>query len=160
MSSEGIAVFAFDQRGFGQTSLITKSQGVTSWSLALGDINHFVEHTHQLFPDVPLFLVGHSMGGGLSLAFATRNPSLKSLQYVRGVVVTGPLLRQTPAVKTPPFMVTVGSLLGKIAPGLTMKTVVNPSVSFIHFRFDKIHGNQIERKELKFAYFLTLSSKQ
>lgn len=130
MSSEGIAVFAYDQRGFGQTSAITKSQGVTSWSLALKDIDYFVSYTAKLFPNVPTFLVGHSMGGGLSLAFATRNPSLKSLGLIKGVVCTGPLLLQHPAVKTPSFVVLVGSLLGKVAPSLTMKTVVNPSVSF------------------------------
>ena len=68
LSAHGIAVFAYDQRGFGLTAQDTKGNksknsayGKTCWKDQLADIEWAVEHTHKLFQGKPLFLMGHSM---------------------------------------------------------------------------------------------------
>lgn len=68
LAQKGIAVFAYDQRGFGLTALDTSgkkskssSYGKTSWTDQMGDINWALKHAQSLFPGVPLFLMGHSM---------------------------------------------------------------------------------------------------
>ncbi|KAL8287140.1 hypothetical protein RQP46_003592 [Phenoliferia psychrophenolica] len=120
-AEEGIAVFAYDQRGFGQTGAKSKTLGRTSWPLQLSDIAFFLSHTSTLHPSVPLYLFGHSMGGGLSLAFATRtSPPSKGLELLKGVVASSPLLRQSPGVRAPKLLVSAGRVLGKISGSLTL----------------------------------------
>ena len=66
-ASRGITVFAFDQRGFGQTALEAEGKtgqhlyGKTSWSQQLADIEWCIKHVQDLHPNVPVFLMGHSM---------------------------------------------------------------------------------------------------
>ncbi|KAI5480651.1 hypothetical protein MNV49_007578 [Pseudohyphozyma bogoriensis] len=123
-AEQGIQVFAFDQRGFGQTAQKTKTQGRTSWPEQLGDISFFVSHAYSYTPSLPLYLFGHSMGGGLSLAYATRKPPSKDLDKIKGVVASSPLLRQSPGVKTSLLIVRAGSVLGKISSTLRIKAEV------------------------------------
>jgi acylglycerol lipase len=68
ISARGIAVFAFDQRGFGLTAQDTtgkkskdSSYGKTSWKEQMADIEWAVGHAKKTFEGVPLFLMGHSM---------------------------------------------------------------------------------------------------
>lgn len=68
LSSRGIAVFAYDQRGFGLTAQdtngnksITSSYGKTCWKDQMADIEWAVQHTRKSFKGKPVFLMGHSM---------------------------------------------------------------------------------------------------
>ncbi|GAA6015941.1 hypothetical protein JCM11491_007120 [Sporobolomyces phaffii] len=130
-ADKGIAVFAYDQRGFGQTALYTPkhTQGQTSWPQQFADIDFFASHVRSAFPaPLPLFLLGHSMGGALALAYPTRVPALAhfaSAQFA-GVVSTSPLLRQSPGVKAPALVVKLGALVGKLAPNLPINAQVKP----------------------------------
>lgn len=61
----GIAVYAYDQRGFG------RNQTRANWPGAARLISDFTDITAALrarHPNVPLFALGHSMGGGVALA--------------------------------------------------------------------------------------------
>lgn len=68
-AQRGIAVFAYDERGFGRTALDEKHKSPDSVygrtggaQERMGDIEWAVKHTRSLFDkDVPLFLMGHSM---------------------------------------------------------------------------------------------------
>ncbi|GAA5838929.1 hypothetical protein JCM9279_003903 [Rhodotorula babjevae] len=127
-AEQGIAVFAYDQRGFGKTATYTPkhTQGVTSWPEQFGDIDHFLEHTLGLFPGVPFFLYGHSMGGALVLGYATRTPPRPLVGRLAGIVSSSPLLRQSKGVKAPALIVRAGSLIGKLSGALTLKATVKP----------------------------------
>jgi len=68
LAARGIAVFTFDQRGFGLTSQDTtghkskgSTYGKTSWKDQMGDIEWAVKHAQELYQGVPIFLMGHSM---------------------------------------------------------------------------------------------------
>ena len=67
-AARGVAVFAFDGRGFGQTALGERARvsrasryGKTSWAEQLRDIEWWARHVRERFPGVPVFLMGHSM---------------------------------------------------------------------------------------------------
>ncbi|KAG5636937.1 hypothetical protein H0H81_006333 [Sphagnurus paluster] len=105
-----IAVFALDQRGFGKTALDTDGQrskdsayGKTSWAEQMADIAWAVEHARKTFSGVPTFLMGHSMGGGEVLGFATQGDKYKHSETVSslaGIIATSPMILQTkPAPK-------------------------------------------------------------
>ncbi|GAA5884865.1 hypothetical protein JCM16303_005327 [Sporobolomyces ruberrimus] len=130
-ADKGIAVFAYDQRGFGQTAFYTPkhTQGQTSWPQQFTDIDHFASYTRSLFPSpLPFFLMGHSMGGALSLAYPTRQPRLPNFDSSRfsGIISTSPLIRQAPAVKAPGFVLKLGSVVGKVFPNLPLSAKVKP----------------------------------
>lgn len=79
--------------GFGQTGVKANALGATSWPLALTDISFFIDHLTKSDPTLPLFLVGHSMGGGLVLGFATRKQGVAiGLDKIRGIVAAAPLI--------------------------------------------------------------------
>ena len=64
---KGITLFTYDARGFGKTALDVankskgSSYGKTSWKEQFGDIEWAIEHARKEVPDVPTFLMGHSM---------------------------------------------------------------------------------------------------
>lgn len=132
-SARGIAVFTFDQRGFGRTALDSDNKskgsayGKTSWKEQLEDIEWAVEHTKNEFGPVPVFLYGHSMGGALVLAFPTRETALPSPEIVAslaGVIATSPLILQTkPAAKAARW---IGGKVSRLSPSLTIPATVNP----------------------------------
>ena len=72
-ATQGIAVFAFDQRGFGRTALEAEEQmgkpgalyGKTGWNAQLCDMEHWVKHVKNRYPTHPVFLMGHSMVSAL-----------------------------------------------------------------------------------------------
>ena len=65
MNSQAIAVLGFDLRGHG------RSQGqrghAPSLDALMADIQLLIEQSTGLFPDLPCFLYGHSLGGLLVL---------------------------------------------------------------------------------------------
>ncbi|KAK0549612.1 hypothetical protein OC845_003052 [Tilletia horrida] len=116
-ASKGIEFFAYDQRGFGKTGKDTpnprQTYANTTWALQFQDIEFMLKKYRTWLDDkygkdkIPLFLVGHSMGGGLALGFMTRqgtefhHPDPSTLKLITGVVATGPWLRlidQPPAI--------------------------------------------------------------
>jgi len=67
-AARGIAVFTYDQRGYGLTAQDTKgnkskgsSYGKTSWKEQMEDVAWAIEHAKETFKGLPLFLMGHSM---------------------------------------------------------------------------------------------------
>lgn len=72
LSKKGIAVFAYDQRGFGRTALDTEGKkskhsawGKTCWADQMEDVNWAINHVKKEFEGTPIFLLGHSMVASL-----------------------------------------------------------------------------------------------
>lgn len=108
-----IAVVGYDQQGYG------KSEGprghAKSVDALLDDIGLLLNKVRSLYPDVPRFLYGHSMGGNLSLNYA-----LKRQPNIKGLIVTGPQIRlsfEPPAIK-----IWVGKFMRSIVPSLALPT--------------------------------------
>jgi acylglycerol lipase len=58
----GIAVYAYDQRGFGNTPVKGRWSSTETMTRDLKTLVRLVE---QKYPDLPVFLLGHSMGGAV-----------------------------------------------------------------------------------------------
>ncbi|KAJ3019074.1 hypothetical protein NUW54_g178 [Trametes sanguinea] len=94
-AQRGIAVFAYDLRGFGRTALDIEnrspdeSYGKTSRQLEINDLQFWINYVAGKFPTKPIFLLGYSAGGGLALAFPTRRdapPSTDTVAKLAGVM--------------------------------------------------------------------------
>ncbi len=79
----GCAVYALDLRGHGQSE--GSRAMIDRFSHAVEDINQLVEKVRKKYSGKPQFLLGHSMGGALSLRYA-----LKYGDRISGLILSGP----------------------------------------------------------------------
>jgi alpha-beta hydrolase superfamily lysophospholipase len=95
---QGIATFAYDQRGFGRAPYRGRWAGGERMAR---DAGIAVRLLRDRYPDTPLFLVGESMGGAIALTLATGDepPPVAGLilaaPAVRGRQALGPLASST-----------------------------------------------------------------
>jgi len=82
-SARGIAVYAIDQRGFGANPSRRQWPGAERLE---ADAIAVAEALRARHPDVPLVVVGHSMGGGVALAAAAQGLPAD------GLVLAGPAI--------------------------------------------------------------------
>ena len=83
LSLQGIACYAYDQRGFG----LAPERGVWSGVAAYtDDLSAFVGEVRKLYPGLPLYLLGESMGGAVTIVAVTgSNPPA-----VDGIILVAP----------------------------------------------------------------------
>ena len=83
---QSFAVYRFDHRGHG------KSDGARAYyndfNEIIEDVNGIVEMAKSEYPQKPLFILGHSMGGFASACFGTKYP-----HKAKGIILSGALTR-------------------------------------------------------------------
>jgi alpha-beta hydrolase superfamily lysophospholipase len=111
LNEAGLAVVKFDLRGHGKSG---GSRGhAPSYMALMDDIQHLLQEAAGRYPDIPLFLYGHSLGGNLILYYAiTRKPMINAL------IVTSPGL--APAFPLTKIKTTAGKILSRVAPAALM----------------------------------------
>jgi alpha-beta hydrolase superfamily lysophospholipase len=113
----GCAVYAMDHRGHGKSDgprvLIDKFANVVDDINAVVDVA--VSEQRLQVKKIPLFLLGHSMGGALALSY-----SLKYGQRLSALVLSGPAVA---LVGAPPLIGPISKLLSFVAPKLGMFAV-------------------------------------
>jgi acylglycerol lipase len=86
-------------------------------SRVIDDITSFLK---SVIPSpVPLFLIGHSMGGGEVLYYAARGPA-EIRKHIRGFLLIAPFVDFTPSTKPMRVTVVLGRLVGKLLPNRQM----------------------------------------
>ncbi|KAI5203565.1 alpha/beta-hydrolase [Aureobasidium subglaciale] len=114
LASQGVDIYAFDQRGWGRSVRNKHERGLTGpTTRVLADITSMIR---TLLPTpVPLFVMGHSMGGAEILHYASTGPP-DVLSQVRGFIASAPLISLHPSTR--PFKATVmaGRVAGRILP--------------------------------------------
>lgn len=112
------SVVAFDHFGHGKTE--GKRGHNPSFDAVLDSITTTIEKATALFPEKPIFLYGHSMGGN-----AVINYVLRKSHDLKGVIATSPFLKL--AFQPPKIKLFAGKILQKIAPSITMGNELNPN---------------------------------
>jgi acylglycerol lipase len=131
LANQGVDIYAFDQRyvppyppyylltdishrGWGRSVHTKHERGLTGpTTRVIADITSMLR---TLLPcPIPLFLMGHSMGGAEILYYASTGPS-DVLSQIRGFIASAPLIGLHP--DTRPFKATVyaGRLAGRLLP--------------------------------------------
>ena len=118
LNAAGILVHSFDQRGWGRSVKQDSQKGLTGTTQqVLSDITSVIQ-SHLPSP-VPLFLMGHSMGGQETLYFAAEGPDEVKNQ-LRGFIVMSPLIRLHPGSEPNRVTVMAGRLVGRLLPSRQM----------------------------------------
>lgn len=122
LNAAGYAVIAPDHRTHGKSGGEPRTF-VTTMQPFVDDLNHVWEQTiARQYPDAPVFLVGHSMGGLIAVLFALQYPA-----KLRGLVTSGTAM--LPGESIPGAVVALGKLMGKIAPKLPLAALDSADIS-------------------------------
>ena len=117
-----IAVFTFDGRGHGKSSLPKPTAYFSDYEDYLKDIDALFGKVKEYVPNVPSFIFGHSMGGGLVAAYA-----LKYKPKGKGIILSAAALK--PSDDTSKFLIAASSLVSKIAPRLKVLQLDSKMIS-------------------------------
>jgi alpha-beta hydrolase superfamily lysophospholipase len=116
LSTQGIACFAYDQRGFGAAPKRGLWAGGAAYS---DDLLTLVRLVKQRYPDRPVYLLGESMGGAVIITAMSQT----NMPVVEGVILVAPALWARP---TMPWYQT--SLLWTLAHSLPWLTLTGKGV--------------------------------
>ncbi len=122
---EGIAFLGVDLPGHGRSD---GTRGdIKSYNLLGEMIDILIKSCNQTFPGCPVYIYGHSLGGGIVLDYLLRrNPKVK------GAIVTSPYLRL--AFEPSRIKLFIASVMKYILPGLIQPTGLNAD----HLSHDKV----------------------
>ncbi|MEZ5836013.1 MAG: alpha/beta hydrolase [Geminicoccaceae bacterium] len=107
-ADRGIRVMAYDQQGFGESANLGLWPGRER---LVEDLVDRLETAHAERPDLPLYLLGESMGGAVSIVTLAEHPDLP----VEGVILSAPAVWGGDAMN--PFYRAVLWFAARIAPG-------------------------------------------
>lgn len=117
-SKEGIAFTGVDLPGHGRSD--GRRGNIKSYKLLEEMITIMIDSCRKTFPGIPVYLYGHSLGGGIVLDYILRvNPRIK------GAIVTSPWLRLS--FEPPKIKVILAALMKNLVPGLVQPTGLNVS---------------------------------
>jgi acylglycerol lipase len=120
LADAGYAVHALDLRGHGKSD--GKRTYVKSYDEYQRDILQFRRLVELRHPGLPLFVLGHSMGGNLALGHV-----LDHQAGVHAMVLSAPAL--APGTSLSPTKIKLAKLVGKIAPGLRPEKLSADAIS-------------------------------
>jgi len=116
----GYAVYALDHRGHGRSQ--GKRGHVDRFQTYLDDLDAFFAVVGEREPeDRPRFLLGHSLGGLIALAYALEHP-----ERLAGVITSSAALQL--AVQVPWHKGLLGRLLSRLWPSLTLGNELDPAL--------------------------------
>lgn len=147
----GYAVIGFDQRGHGRSE--GQRGHAPNYELLLQGIDDLLHKAGEFFPEIPVFLMGHSMGGQLVL-----NYSLNRQPNVKGVIASSPFLKL--AFDPPAWKVKLGKLVLNIFPALPQSTELETAaISQLPEEVKKYETDRLVHKRITPAMYFSLMDK-
>ncbi|KAI9280504.1 Alpha/Beta hydrolase protein, partial [Sporodiniella umbellata] len=90
-ANNGIECYGYDQRGWGETGKKSGHYGNNEgYDTVLKDVDNAVLKMRR--DKIPLFLMGHSMGGGIVLNYVSRKNTYKGVNLIAGTLACSPLV--------------------------------------------------------------------
>jgi alpha-beta hydrolase superfamily lysophospholipase len=107
----GIALYAYDMRGNGRSP--GQRAYISGWHEHREDLHAFLARVREWEGDLPLFVLGNSLGGLVVLEYALQHPG-----GLAGVIAAAPPLGE---LGVPPVLMTLGRLLSRVFPRFSLK---------------------------------------
>ncbi|WP_373523358.1 lysophospholipase [Aquiflexum sp.] len=117
-----IAVFTFDGRGHGKSSLPKPTAYVSDYKDYLKDIDALFGKVKNYVPEAPAFIFGHSMGGGMVAAYA-----LNYQPQAKGIILSAPALK--PDVNVSKLLIAGASILSTLVPNMKVLKIESEMIS-------------------------------
>jgi alpha-beta hydrolase superfamily lysophospholipase len=119
---EGVVVFTFDGRGHGKSSQPMPTAYFANHEDYLKDIDALFGKVKSYVRDIPAFIFGHSMGGGLVAKYV-----ISYQPDARGVILSAAALK--PADNISKSLIAISSLVSKVAPKLKVLKLDSSMIS-------------------------------
>lgn len=109
---EGYVIYALDHRGHGRSP--GRRGHIKSWSEYRQDLRAFLELVWEREAGKPVFLLGHSLGGLMTLEYVLHHPD-----RLQGVIASAPGLSLAAA---PPLLMLMSRVMSKLWPTMGVAT--------------------------------------
>lgn len=119
LTGAGYAVYALDHRGHGRSH--GKGANIEGLDLVVADLDGFVSLAGDRHRGLPVFLLGHSMGGAIAISYAVRHQD-----RLAGLVLSGAAADVAALSKVE---LVASRVLSRIAPGIGVFGVDSSTVS-------------------------------
>lgn len=107
-----LLVFAHDHVGHGQSE--GERMVVSDFHVFIRDVLQHVDTVQKDYPELPVFLLGHSMGGAITILTAAEKPG-----YFSGMILISPLVLANPESATT-FKVLAAKVLNLVLPNMSL----------------------------------------
>lgn len=145
--NNGYHVVAFDHFGHGKTE--GKRGHNPGFKHVLQSVSKTLEKAKELFPNLPIFLYGHSMGGNTVI-----NYTLRKHHDIKGVIATSPMLRLS--MKVPKWKMLLGKITQTIIPSLTLSSGLDSSyISRIPKQVEKYNKDPLSHDKISPNYSIS-----
>jgi acylglycerol lipase len=119
LAARGIQVTGWDQRGWGRSVKKPSEKGLTGdTAKILADVVEVIKS--ELPSTAPLFIMGHSMGGGIVLALASLPEYQDLTKDIHGWILESPYIALPPTTQPGSLKVFAGRLAGKLLPHMQL----------------------------------------
>ncbi|MGB5507525.1 lysophospholipase [Robiginitalea sp.] len=116
-NQQGFSVLGFDLIGHGKSG--GKRGHCEGYEQLMALLGQAFTRLRTRFPNIPVLLYGHSLGGNLALNFV-----LRGYGQPDGLIASSPYLRL--AFQPPAWKWHLGKLLGRVAPSITVPSGLDP----------------------------------
>jgi alpha-beta hydrolase superfamily lysophospholipase len=82
-NNQKLAIYSYDQRGFGETRTKGRWSG---WQTLSSDLTTFIKLVKEIHPHIPIYILGDSMGGAVTIVTMAKKDPPK----VNGVILIAP----------------------------------------------------------------------
>jgi alpha-beta hydrolase superfamily lysophospholipase len=114
LAPAGFQLYALDLRGNGRSP--GRRGYVNNWGELRGDVGAFLDLIKQSQPNLPKFILGHSVGGAVVLDYVLHHPA-----GLQGTIISNPTLG---AVGISPLRFAIARLLSQVWPTFSLSTGV------------------------------------
>jgi alpha-beta hydrolase superfamily lysophospholipase len=111
---QGYHLYALDLRGHGRSP--GQRGYINAWAELRGDVKALFDLVRRDHPDLPQFILGHSVGGAVVLDYGLHHP-----EGLTGLIISNPALS---AIGVSPLRLILGRLLSRICPTFSLSTGV------------------------------------
>lgn len=116
----GYTVVAFDLRGHGKSS--GKRNYINSFQDYLNDLDEMLGRVRVNYPDQSIFLLGHSMGGGIVALY-----TIEQQPDIEGILLSAPMAKVSDEIS--PMLQKISGLLSAILPKLPVMKLDSSGIS-------------------------------
>lgn len=121
LKDQSLLVFAHDHVGHGQSE--GERMNIKDFEIYIRDVLQHVDLMKSRHPDLPVFILGHSMGGAISILTACERPN-----DFTGVVLIGPMIQLNSESATP-FKVCMAKVANYMLPSLNLGPIESKWIS-------------------------------
>jgi len=145
LSGKGVHVYALDHRGHGMSA--GKRGHVNSFSEYTDDLKIFMNIVKNYHPDLPVILLGHSMGGVIAFSYALAYPN-----DINALILSSAGL--IPAVEPPAVKAKMALFFSKILPGVAVSNELDAEqISHDRKTIDTYISDPLVHDRITFKWF-------